>query len=59
MSLAYSKEWVYQMQLECAKCIDEKIKLAIKPKPKWCPNKLYWWLLRKILYLEVFKERHK
>ena len=59
MSPVYDKGWAYFMELECDKCIDRKIKLVVRPKPRWCPLRLYLWLLRKVLYLEVFKRGEK
>ena len=33
---------------------EERIKLAIKPKPKWLPEKVHKWILSKLLVMEKF-----
>jgi len=37
--------------------IEKQMKLIIKPKPKWLPNRIYVWLLKKLLVLEKFKTK--
>jgi len=32
--------------------IEEQVQLCLKPKPKWCPDSLWRWLLHELLYLE-------
>ena len=46
--------WILFAVHKCS--VGERVGLLVRPKPKWCPARLYWWLVTKILYLKIFKE---
>ena len=35
--------------------LERYIELHVKPRPKWCPQKLWKWLLSEFLILKHFK----
>ncbi len=40
---------------EKATCIEERIKLILRPKPKWLSTRQWKWILRKLIYIERVK----
>lgn len=36
--------------------IEDQIELSLRPKPRWIPQRIWRWLLSKLLRLEVWKQ---
>jgi len=51
-----NKELILKVSSEKTKIIDEYIKLYVKPRPKWLPNIIYKFLLRKLLFIKETKD---
>lgn len=37
--------------------LEEQIQFAVRPKPRWMPQRVWLWLLSKLLRMEVWKQR--
>ena len=50
------EEYAYVMAEKMQEMIDGYMRLYVRPKPRWCPDRLYRWFLLNFLYLNRFKK---
>lgn len=43
-------EWVQQTALADLLTTERRMELWIRPRPRWLPAPVWWWLLRRLLY---------
>ena len=46
-------EFVYEVTFQRAKIIEEHIRLVVRPRPRWVPQRLWYRLVAKVLVMEV------
>ena len=47
---------IEDMMREYYETLEAKIKVALKPKPRWLPQTVYLYILKKLIYLEEIKK---
>jgi len=55
LDLSIEQEVVDKLSRKTLFVREERMKLAIRDKPKWLPDRLHKWVLSKMLVLECFQ----